>query len=883
MAPYDNPTCLHVNIPRPQRIGLNKVPPWLNIITHQRRKDLIRSNRILDLYFQQAAHGGVHGGFPQLFRVHFAQTFVALFGDGAFGFVAQPLDGLVEVGDGGFFHAIAFAAAHECAWAHQALEGGGAAGQHGVVGALHEVGVDGADFDVAVMHAFDAQQVFFRQFVGAHVHFDGVVVDGRLQGLRRGFCQFQRAQVQLYAGHDGGQGGAVDDAGQTRHDAVRQVELAYQFGQGVAGNAFCAFARHQYGRVQGHRHHVGGFFGVIFQIALVAAGLDLVQRRLRDVDVAALDQLRHLAVEQGQQQGADVGAVDVRIGHDDDAVVAQLFDVEFIRADRRAQRGDQRGDLFRRQHLFEARLFHVQHFTAQRQDGLELAVAALLGRAACRVTLDDVQFAQRRVFFLAVGQLGRQAQAVHDAFAAGQVAGLAGRFARARRFDDLAADDFGVVRFFLQVVGQRLGDDLFDRAAHFGRHQLVLGLRREFRLRHLHGQHAGQAFAHVVAGDFNLGLLGELVLVDVFVDDARHRRAQAGQVGAAVALRDVVGEAQHLLVVGVVPLHRHVHRDVGVLVRHAFAGGLEHGRVQHGLGLVDVFDEAARAAFEGEDFFLAVALVSQLDVDAVVQEGQFADALGQNLVVEFDVVEDFLVGPEVHVNAALVGVADDLDRRDGETVLLGQFAVLRHATDEFHVVDFAVAADGQLEQFRQRVDARYAHAVQAARDLVGVLVELAAGVQLRHDDFGGRAFRVVLVVHLQAGRHAAAVVGDRDRVVRVDGDVDFRAVAGQRFVDRVVQHFEHQVVQAGAVRGVADVHAGTLAHRFQAFQDLDRRCAVFFGLDRDCRHWILFGDGGHGLLSQITNYWEFQDTATPPRYRGRRVSKQRAGLKCASA
>ena len=44
------------------------------------------------------------------------------------------------------------------------------------------------------------------------------------------------------------------------------------------------------------------------------AVLHLVQRRLRDVDVPALHQLGHLAVEEGQQQGADVSAIDVGIG-----------------------------------------------------------------------------------------------------------------------------------------------------------------------------------------------------------------------------------------------------------------------------------------------------------------------------------------------------------------------------------------------------------------------------------------------------------------------------------------------------------------------------------------------------------------------------------------
>ena len=53
---------------------------------------------------------------------------------------------------------------------------------------------------------------------------------------------------------------------------------------------------------------------------------------MRNVDVAALHQLGHLAVEEGQQQRADVSAIDVGIGHDDDAVVAQLGSVEVIGA-----------------------------------------------------------------------------------------------------------------------------------------------------------------------------------------------------------------------------------------------------------------------------------------------------------------------------------------------------------------------------------------------------------------------------------------------------------------------------------------------------------------------------------------------------------------------
>ena len=67
---------------------------------------------------------------------------------------------------------------------------------------------------------------------------------------------------------------------------------------------------------------------VVVDVLLPLLALDLIEGRLGDVDVAALDEPLHLAVEEGEQQRADVGAVDVGVGHDDDAVVAQLRNVE---------------------------------------------------------------------------------------------------------------------------------------------------------------------------------------------------------------------------------------------------------------------------------------------------------------------------------------------------------------------------------------------------------------------------------------------------------------------------------------------------------------------------------------------------------------------------
>ena len=63
--------------------------------------------------------------------------------------------------------------------------------------------------------------------------------------------------------------------------------------------------------------------------------------------------------------------------------------------------------------------------------------------------------------------------------------------------------------------------------------------------------------------------------------------------------------------------------------------------------------------------------------------------------------------------------------------------------------------------------------------------------------------------------------------VRVERHRHFGGEARQRLVDGVVDDLVDHVVQAGAVVGVADIHARPLAHRIEALEDLDRLGAVF--------------------------------------------------------
>ena len=77
--------------------------------------------------------------------------------------------------------------------------------------------------------------------------------------------------------------------------------------------------------------------------------------------------------------------------------------------------------------------------------------------------------------------------------------------------------------------------------------------------------------------------------------------------------------------------------------------------------------------------------------------------------------------------------------------------------------------------------------------------------------------------------NAAAVVAHGDGAVGVEHDLDRGGVAGERFVDGIVDDLIDHVMQAGAVIGVADIHAGPLAHGIEALQYPDRFRAIFDG------------------------------------------------------
>ena len=257
-------------------------------------------------------------------------------------------------------------------------------------------------------------------------------------------------------------------------------------------------------------------------------------------------------------------------------------------------------------------------------------------------------------------------------------------------------------------------------------------------------------------------------------------------------------------------------------------------RDERRLVAVEIFDERLDAALVAHLLALLdrVAHVGEHDGDAGIEERELAQPVLQRGEVELRHGEGFLRRQEGHLGAALVARgADDGKRSD------------RLAVAEFHEMLVAVAPDGELERARQRVDDGDADAMQAAGDLVGVLVEFSAGMQLGHDDLGrGHALALVDV-----GRNAAAVVAHGAGAVGIERDDDFLGKAGERLVDGVVDDLVDHVMQAGAVVGVADIHARPLAHGVEPLEHLDRFRVVIGG----CRRGWLTNGFGHARGFQI--------------------------------
>src|SRR3990167_8058573 len=125
--------------------------------------------------------------------------------------------------------------------------------------------------------------------------------------------------------------------------------------------------------------------------------------------------------------------------------------------------------------------------------------------------------------------------------------------------------------------------------------------------------------------------------------------------------------------------------------------------------------------------------------------------------------------------------------------------------------------------FGERVHHRGADAVESARDLVGIVVKLTAGVERGHDGLKRRDLRL----RIDADGDAVAVICDAHVAVGEERDLYFIASIRHRLVARVVKGLPDEMVETVGT-GRPDIHARALPHRFKTLKDGNGRGIVCF-------------------------------------------------------
>ena len=368
---------------------------------------------------------------------------------------------------------------------------------------------------------------------------------------------------------------------------------------------------------------------------------------------------------------------------------------------------------------------------------------------------------------------------------------------------------------FFEIVGKCFADCLIDGTHHLTISEFRLGLSLKLGLGHLDTDHCRETFAEVFAGNFDLCFLNLLLrrLFCVLFEHTRHSSAETRQVRTAFDRIDVVHIRVKVLTIARVVNDGHLNRNaflLGVDIDH-----IGDERIAHGILIAH---ELAQTAFRVEYFatrvaiFIFFALIGERDGESGVQEGQFAQTIGEDVIFIFRGGENFGVGPELLARTSQRSFADHLHRIEGMSLFI------------FLLVDFAIAEHLRKHVRGKRIDARNADTMQTARHFVRTFVELTAGVQHRHHHLqGAHAFFFVDV-----NGDTASVVLYNDRIVLANHHINVGAETGQGFVDGVIHRFINQMVQT-FLADVADVHRRTLANGLQTFEYLDIRRGIARG------------------------------------------------------
>ena len=213
----------------------------------------------------------------------------------------------------------------------------------------------------------------------------------------------------------------------------------------------------------------------------------------------------------------------------------------------------------------------------------------------------------------------------------------------------------------------------------------------------------------------------------------------------------------------------------------------------------------------------ANGLSVQIDRETRIDVAVHLHAAQHVLFAHFEVLQDLRIG--LIMNESTVRLA---------FLALTAFLGLQTAFLEVGLGVLPVTKRAHFEELGERIDGLRTDTVHTSRELVVLIVVLAAGVHLRN------------AVHDFLERDAAAVVADTHltRVI-IHRNINFLTKTLPKFIDSIIDDFLHQDIDAVMVHrartGLTDIHARAHTDMRYRIEGLDTICAVII-----FRHLLLF-------------------------------------------
>ena len=190
---------------------------------------------------------------------------------------------------------------------------------------------------------------------------------------------------------------------------------------------------------------------------------------------------------------------------------------------------------------------------------------------------------------------------------------------------------------------------------------------------------------------------------------------------------------------------------------------------------VDIANKLAQTLLGVELLLLRVAFfigakICKRDLQAGIQESEFAHTGSQRVIIIYGRRKYGIVGPKLLFRTAQLGFANYF------------YGIKRLALLIFLLVNLSVAKNLRRHMLRKGIYARNTDTVQTAGDLVRAFIKLTAGVKYGHNHF--QRASVLFRVHIYGD--TATIVLHNDRIVRANRDFNVRTIACQRLIYGVV-------------------------------------------------------------------------------------------------